>query len=236
MLIPLTPGALDQLIPRIATASQYRYVWGKSRELLQRLLISLLIVVSIWIVSLVFGHGAQGIELICYIVGGLYWFWAPIYVASLRNAQYRRYAYGGFWRGEVLDVYITEELINEEQRANEYGELVIIENCERRVNVEVADDEGFNLTIHAPVKRLYKSIAPGQTAELLLLSQQADLDRVAKVSDLYLPQLNLWVGEYPYLRRDLFQDMSRRFAGSSPQISSAPSGPKRQGGGQRRYS
>jgi len=211
MLVPLTRETCEQLIPLIATGSQYVFVWGQARDFLRRLLISLLIVVSIWLVGLAFGHGAQGVELICYIVGGLYWFWSPVYVASLRNRQYRRYPYGGFWRGQVLDIYITERLINEEQRANQLGELVIIENCERLINVEVGDQQGFTMTIQSPVKRLYKAIQPGQTAELLLLSKQPDLERIECFSDLYLPQLKLWVSDYPYLRRDIFQDISTKF-------------------------
>ncbi|MFM7575324.1 MAG: hypothetical protein ACKO5Q_00050 [Microcystaceae cyanobacterium] len=115
MLIPLTRETFEQVIPLVATGEQYKFVWGNVEKFLSRLLISLLIVVSIWLTGLVFGKGANGIQLICYITGGLYWFWSPIYAASVRNNTYRRLPYAGFWRGRVLDVYITEELVREEQ-------------------------------------------------------------------------------------------------------------------------
>ena len=208
MLIPLTRETFEQVIPLIATGEQYKCVWGNVEKFLSRLLISLLIVVSIWLTGLVFGKGANGIQLICYIIGGLYWFWSPIYVASVRNNTYRRLPYAGFWRGRVLDVYMTEELVREEQRADRWGRLEIIENLEKRINIEVGDRSGFRATIQAPIKRMYKPIARGQIAELLLLSKQPDLERIDKISDLYIPQYDLWVGDYPYVRRDIFQAIS----------------------------
>ncbi len=216
MLVPLTRETLEQVIPLVATGAQYSFVWGKSRDVLRRLLISLLVVVSIWLIGLGLGNRAEGLSLICFIFGGLYWFWSPIYVASVRNNSYRRFPYAGFWRGEVLDIFITEELINEEQRANEFGELILIENRERRINVEVGDAEGFRATVQAPIKRIYKPIAPGMVAELLVLSKQSELERIDKISDLYLPELDLWIGEYPYLRRDVFRDISAEFGSVRP--------------------
>jgi hypothetical protein len=216
MLVPLTRETFDQVIPPIATGAQYSFVWGKVNDVLQRLLISLLIVVSIWLTGVVFGHGAQGVELICFIIGGMYWLWAPVYVASVRNNRYRRFPYLGFWRGRVLDIFITEELISETQQANQFGELVIVENRERRVNIKVGDRQGFRTIVQAPVKKTYKAIRKGMVAELLLLSKDAELERIDQISDLYLPELDLWVGDYPIARRDIFRDMSDQFAESRP--------------------
>jgi hypothetical protein len=109
-----------------------------------------------------------------------------------------------------LDVYITEKVVREDQQADRFGRLEIIENFEKRINIEVGDREGFRVTVQAPVKRLYKPIAPGQVAELLVLSKQPELERIDKITDLYLPQFDLWVGDYPYLRRDLFKDISAK--------------------------
>ncbi len=214
MLVPLTREAFEQVIPLIATGPQYSHVWGSWNEFLRRLLISLVIVVVIWLIGFFIGDSGQGIKLMLYIIGGLYWFWAPIYAASVRNNTYRRFPYAGFWRGKVLDVFITEELINEEQRANKFGELEIIENRERRINVEVGDRDGFRATIQAPIKRIYKPITPGNIAEMVVLSRQPELERIEKITDLYLPQFDLWVGEYPYLRRDIFKDISNELGGS----------------------
>ena len=40
MLVPITRQKFEQLVPLVATASQYNYYWGKFPDILQRLLIS----------------------------------------------------------------------------------------------------------------------------------------------------------------------------------------------------
>ncbi|MEA5509115.1 phosphate ABC transporter permease [Crocosphaera sp. UHCC 0190] len=214
MLVPLTREAFEKIIPPIATGAQYSFYWGKLSDLLRRLFISLIVLVVTWLLGTLAGAGAEAIKLIFDIIAGLYWLWSPVLWASVRNGKYRRYPYCGFWRGEVLDVFITEELISEEQTVNKWGELVVIENRERRINVEVGDQKGFSATVQAPIRRLYRVIKPGQIAEMLILSKQPDLSRIDKVTDVYLPQHNLWVGDYPYLRRDVFLQVSEELGGN----------------------
>lgn len=36
------------------------------------------------------------------------------------------------------------------------------------------------------------------------------ISTVAFGKDIYLPEYNLWVSDYPYLRRDIFLDISRK--------------------------
>ena len=40
------------------------------------------------------------------------------------------------------------------------------------------------------------------------LSKDAELERIDSLSDLCLPELDLWVGDYPIARRDIFRDIS----------------------------
>lgn len=214
MLVPLTRQTFEEIIPLIATGPQYAYYWGKPSDFIRRLLISMVALTTFWLLGKLFGEGWLAIKLILDIIAGLYWLWSPVYWASVRNNSYRRFPYSGFWRGQVLDVYITEELIGEEETVNKRGELVIIENKEKRINLEVGDKEGFRATVQAPLRRIHKGIIPGQIAEMLVLSKQPDLYRIDKITDVYLPRNDLWIGEYPYLRRDVFLQVSRELGGS----------------------
>ncbi len=227
MLIPLTRQAFEEIIPAIATGAQYASCWGRSRDLLRRLLISVVALTTFWLIGKLLGPGGVTVKLIFDIIAGLYWLWSPVYWASLRNSRYRRLPYSGFWQGRVLDVYLTEEIVGEEQTVNKRGELVIIENRERRINLEVGDRQGFRARIKAPVKRIYKVINPGDIAEMVILSKQPDLSRIDKVTDVYLPQHNLWVGEYPYLRRDVFTQVSDELGGVKGRRTSQRNYPRR---------
>ncbi len=211
MLVPLNRKKFEQLVPLLATGLQYAYYWGKFPDFLKRLLIAVVSVAAIFLIlKPLLGEGVEPIVFLVGLIAGLYWLWAPIFWATLRNASHRSYPYSGFWRGQVLDIFVSEELIGEEQTVNNRGQLVIIENRERRVNIEVGDDSGFSTQMQVPLRREHKAIAPGQIAEMLVMSHRGDLSSIVKVSDIYIPDLNLWVSDYPYARRDLFAEVSRK--------------------------
>jgi hypothetical protein len=210
MLVPLTRSTLEEIIPLIATGNQYAYYWGSLSNLLKQLLISVVSFLLILLLGTVIGQRVGGLKIILAIVAGLYWLWSPVYWASLRNASYRRFPYAGFLRGKVIDVFVTDEVVREQQGVNRLGELVVVENRERMINLEIGDRTGFRIIIQAPLRRIHKIIRPGAIAELVVLSKQANLGTIAKFTDVYLPQYNLWVGEYPYLRRDVFLEISEK--------------------------
>ncbi len=214
MLVPLTRQSLDQLIPPIATGPQYAHYWGKWPDVLRRFFISVVALTAAWLIGMLFGPGGIAIKLIFDIIAGMYWLWGPVYWASVRNNTYRRLPYCGFWRGRVLDAFVTEELVGEEETVNERGELVIVENRERCINLEIGDRTGFSAIARAPLRRVHKAIRPGMIAETLVLSRSPDLSEITKLTDVHLPQLNQWVGEYPYLRRDIFRQVSMELGGT----------------------
>lgn len=209
MLEPLTRAKFEQLISPIATGAQYAYYWGKWQDLLNRLLISVVAVIVVLILGLVLGEGGRSLVLLVSVIAGLYWLWSPVYWASVRNRQARRFKYSGFWRGRILDLFVTEELIKEEETFNQRGELVVVENRERRINLVLGDRTGFEITIQAPLEKVHKLLKVGQTAELLVLSNRFDLATIDKVTDAYIPSQNLWVGAYPWLQRDVFVEVSQ---------------------------
>lgn len=205
MLIPLTRESFEELIPLIATGPQYLYFWGKFSDLLKRLLIS---VVGVVILLIVANYLAENLKPFLFIVGifmGFYWLWGPIFEASRRNIECRRYKYSGLWQGKVFDIFVTEELIATEETVNKQGDLVLLENRERRLNLEVGDKSGPLTTLQVPLRKEHKGIAVGEAAQMLVMSNLQDLSRISKVSDIYLPRLDLWISDYPYLRRDIFR-------------------------------
>ncbi len=215
MLVPITRQKFEQLIPILATGPQYAYFWGNFQNFLKQLLISVIAVVSVLLLRFLFGPAFHGVSLLFAIAAALYWLWGPVYWATRRNLEVRRYQYSGFWRGRVMDVYVTEELIGTEETVNNRGELVIVENRERRLNLEVEDETGFTTQLQVPLRRIHKGIAAGQIAEMLVMSNQPDLGRIAKTTDIYIPSLERWVSDYPYLQRDVFAQVSQKLTKSS---------------------
>lgn len=211
MLVPLTRKTFEQLVPPVATGAQYAYCWGKPSNVLRRVLISVVGIFAVILSKILFlGAGFDEILLVIGIGIGLYWMWGPVLEASLKNIECRRYGYCGFWRGKILDVYLSEELIGTEETVNNRGDLVVVENRERCLNLEVGDELGFLTALRVPLKRNHRAIDIGDTAELLVFSSRGDLGRISKTSDIYIPDHNLWVSDYPYVQREAFVDVSRR--------------------------
>ncbi|MBD2342726.1 phosphate ABC transporter permease [Anabaena subtropica] len=210
MLVPLTRQKFEQIIPLIATGPQYKYYWGKFSNFLQRLLISVVAIVVILLIRTVFRLDFGLIVFFVGVFAAFFWLWYPVLQASLRNAKCRRYKYSGFFRGRILDWWITDKLMGKQETVNSKGELVIVENREKRINIEVGDDTGFSIELEAPLRPFHKEIARGQIAEMIVLSNRPDLSRIEEFSDVYIPSRNIWVNDYPYLRRDFFNEVSDR--------------------------
>lgn len=216
MLVPLTRQKFEQILPLIATAPQYKYYWGKSANFLQRLLVSVVAVVAILLVKTLFGLEFGAIVFVSGVFSAFFWLWYPVFQASIRNAKCRRYKYSGFFRGRVLDWWITDELIGKQETVNNKGDLVIVENREKRINLEIGDETGFSIEFEAPLRPAHKVITRGQVAEMIVMSNRPDLSSIEEFSDIYIPSRNLWVSDYPYLRQDFFNEVSRRL-GADPQ-------------------
>ena len=214
MLIPLTREKFEQLIPAIATGSQYKYSWGKPRDVILRLLISVVVPLVLYLLHFLLPD-FDGLISVIGIIAGLYVLWGPILRSSLKNAECRRYKYSGFWRGKVLDVFVREEVVGKQLTTNKRGELMVVEDRQKQLNVEVGDETGFSTQLQVTLRREYKAIRRGQIAEMMVMSNKPDLSRINKVSDIYIPDLDLWVSDYPYLRRDEFADISRELQSAS---------------------
>ena len=234
MLIPITRETFEELVPRYATGEQYRYMSGKWSDFLRRLLISIIGVLAAFMLNAVLPQGFEILEFVIGIVTGLYWLWSPVYWASLRNIKARRYPYAGFWRGRVVDAFPSEELVGTEETVNKQGELVVVENRERRLNLEVADKQGFSTLIQVPLQRAHQMIRPGDRAEMLVMSNRPDLSYISQFSDVHLVDYDLWVSDYPSVRRDVFQDVSSRLTAELKPAPKRTNKPKRRRSSSRR--
>ncbi|AFY32925.1 hypothetical protein [Calothrix sp. PCC 7507] len=210
MLVPLTRQKFEQIIPLIATGPQYKYYWGKVSNFIQRLLVSVVAIVAILLVKTFFRIELDLIVFVLGIFAAFYWLWYPVFQSSIRNLKCRRYKYSGFFRGRILDWWITDQLVGKQETVNNKGDLVIVENREKRINLEIGDDTGFSIEFDAPLRPAHKVIARGQIAEMIVMSNRSDLSTIGEFSDIYIPSRDLWISDYPYVRQDFFNEVSRR--------------------------
>ena len=211
MLIPLRPGELPRLIPAVATGPQFNACSGNPRKLLQRVLIAVIGgVLSLLLTQSLFSSRWGPVWLVVGFVFLLYVLWGPILEAGRRNATLRRYPAAAIFEGEVAEIGQREVVEERREQADKAGRLELVENTRTWMSLDLADDDGYLGRIRFPLEKKHQLIRPGMVVRVLVLSERNDFSRVGAISDAWLPQLKLWVGEYPYLLRPAFEELCLR--------------------------
>jgi hypothetical protein len=214
MLIPLRPGELPRLIPAVATGPQFNACTGNPRKVLQRVLISVIGAVITLLISqtLLFSSQFGPVFLVVGVVFALYLLWGPILEAGQKNATLRRYPAAALFEGEIANLYTREIVEERREQANNDGRLELVENRRTWLTLELEDEEGYLGKVRFPFEKKHQQIRAGMVVRVLVLSDRKDFSRVGAISDAWLPQLKLWVGEYPFLLRPAFEELClRRF-------------------------
>jgi hypothetical protein len=215
MLIPLREGELFRLIPAVATGPQFSRCSGDPRKLLQRVLISVIGGVISLLISqtLLFSSQFGPVFLVIGFVFLLYLLWGPILEAGQRNAGLRRYPAAALFEGVVADRFTREVVEQRREQADRSGRLELVENRRTWLCLELEDEDGYLGQIRFPMEKAHGVIRRGTVVRTLVLSERRDFSRIGAISDAWLPQLKLWVGEYPYLLRPAFEELCLRRLG-----------------------
>ena len=211
MLIPLRPGELPRLIPAVATGPQFNACSGNPRKLLQRVLIAVIGgVLALLLSQSQFSSRWGPVWLVVGFVFLLYVLWGPIIEAGRRNATLRRYPAAAIFEGEVAKIEQREVVEERREQADNAGRLELVENTRTWVSLDLADEEGYLGRIRFPLEKKHQQIRRGMVVRVLVLSERNDFSRIGAISDAWLPQIKLWVGDYPYLLRPAFEELCLR--------------------------
>ena len=212
MLSPVSASELSRLIPAVATGPQFTACSGNPRKLLQRVLIAVIGGVISLLISQGLSMNSQfaPVMLVIGVVFLLYVLWGPIVEAGRRNAALRRYPVAAIFEGEVADLYQREVVEDRREQADRSGRLELVENRRTWLCLELEDEEGYLGQVRFPMDKKHQQIRRGMVVRALVLSERRDFSRIGAISDAWLPQLKLWVGEYPYLLRPAFEELCLR--------------------------
>ncbi|MFZ0407511.1 MAG: hypothetical protein WAM11_05300 [Cyanobium sp.] len=210
MLIPVKPQEFSRLIPAVATGPQFNACSGNPRRLLQRVLISVIGGVISLLISQGLSMGSQvaPVMLVVGVVFLLYVLWGPILEAGQKNAALRRYPTAAIFDGWVADLFTREVVEDRREQANNDGRLELVENHRTWLCLELEDEDGYLGQVRFPLdKKKHEKIRRGMVIRTLVLSERKDFSRIGALTDAWLPQLKLWVGEYPFLLRPAFEEL-----------------------------
>jgi hypothetical protein len=115
--------------------------------------------------------------------------------------------FGSLLLGRVDDVCVVEDtaaikeydLEEFQDYTPERDELEQIAGTPYLIRLRVSDDEGRELQVHARLLEEYLGIEQGMPATAILLSTSASFTSLAALTDVYIPDVGCFVGDYPYL-------------------------------------
>jgi hypothetical protein len=187
---PLTRRDYERAIPIGATGEQYGYFWGDGDTAFQRVGLSLLTTVLT----------ANALPIVA-VPASTFFLWAPVALAARRNSRARRSKYAGLWRAKVLEVAPVDT------RGGSRLDWML--------DMLVGDDSGARVSLKVPLRAEYADINEGDNVELVVTSDDPDFYTFQAIREAYVPEINVWVGEYPFLDRRAMIAISDRFARES---------------------
>ena len=207
MLLPIKKNEIDKLIPSVATGNQFNSALGNPQKIFQRLLISAIGgVITLLISQSQITSQFYSLWLVLGVVFLLYILWGPILEASRINSKLKNYSFSALVDGYISDVYVEDRVENQQEQANKDGRLEVVEKKRTWVVLDIEDEDGFIGNISFPLQNKFNILTKGMRINCVVFSNRRDFDRIQGISDAWCPEINLWVGSYPFLLRPAFEE------------------------------
>ena len=208
MLIPIKQNQITKLIPSVGTGGQFKYALGDPRKILQRLIISSIGgVLNLLLFISQSSTQTENLWLLLCVIFFLYIIWGPILESSRKNSIYKKSKFFSLFDGFVSDIYKTEKIESSREQSNRQGRLELIEKKRTWLVIELEDEDGYLEKISFPMEQKHSQIRIGSNIRCLVSSNYRNFDRDISLTDAWLPDSNIWVGEYPYLLRPAFEEI-----------------------------
>lgn len=185
----LRPEVLARTVPVIATFEQARYHFGDIGGLLDRIVKSAVALLLI----LVFGSflGIIFRRILC-LLCFLHPILGPWFEACRRNTRLRSFPYARFVRGRIVGI--------DGAQADEEVKLKVEGDGGRRI---------LRVALVMPGSDMVRKTL-GETVEFIVFSNDRSFQKINAHTDILAPKLKLFVGKYPYLRRNYFTKIRNR--------------------------
>ena len=211
MLLPIKKSEVDKLIPSVATGKQFNSALGNPQKIFQRIMISAIGgVITLLISQSQVTSQFYSLWLVLGVVILLYILWGPILEASRKNLKFKNYSFSALVDGYISDVYVEDRVENKQEQANNYGKLEIVEKKRTWVVLDIEDDDGFIGNISFPLQNKFNILKKGMRINCVVFSNRKDFSNIQAISDAWCPEINLWVGFYPFLLRPAFEEFINR--------------------------
>jgi len=211
MLLPIKTNEINKLIPSVATGKQFNAALGNPQKIFQRMMISSIGgVITLLISQSQITSQFYSLWLVLGVIFLLYILWGPILEASRKNSSFKKFSFSALVDGFISDVYVEDRVETKQEQANKDGRLEIVEKKRTWVVLDIEDEDGFLGNISFPLQNKFNIIRKGMRINCIVSSNRRDFSNIQGISDAWCPEINLWVGSYPYILRPAFEEYVNR--------------------------
>ncbi|VEU37673.1 unnamed protein product [Pseudo-nitzschia multistriata] len=123
--------------------------------------------------------------------------------------------YGSMFLGRIEDACVVEDnasidefdLEEFQDYKNEEDEQEEITGFPYLIRLRITDNDGRELQIHSRLSEEYLGIQKGMPIAGILLSTYESFSSLSAMSDVYVPDVGCFVGDYPYLNRPGMEEL-----------------------------
>ncbi len=207
MLFPIKQNDVNKLIPSVATGKQFNAALGNPQKIFQRILISTIGgVITLLISQSQITSQFYSLWLVLGVIFLLYILWGPILEASRKNSKFKNFPFSALVDGYISDIYVEDRLEKQIEQANKDGRLEVLEKKRKWVVVYIEDEDGHVGNISFPFNNKFNILTKGMRINCVVFSNRKNFDKIQAISDAWCPEINLWVGSYPFLLRPAFEE------------------------------
>ena len=208
MLIPIKINQVSKLIPSVGTGGQFKHALGDPRKILQRVIISSIGgVINLLLFISQASTQTENLWLLLCVIFFLYIIWGPILESSRKNSTYRKSKFFSLFDGYISDIYKIDKVESSREQSNRQGRLELIQKKRTWLVIELEDEDGYLNKISFPMENKHSQLRIGSNIRCLVASDNRNFDRNIYLTDAWLPEIKMWVGDYPYLLRPAFEEI-----------------------------
>ena len=211
MLLPIKENEINKLIPSVATGKQFNSALGNPQKIFQRVMVSAIGgVITLLISQSQVTSQFYSLWLVFGVIFLLYILWGPILEASRKNLKFKSYSFCALVDGYIADVFVEDRIENQQEQANKDGRLEVVEKKRTWVVLDIEDEDGLIGNISFPLQNKFNILTKGMRINSVVFSNRRDFSNIQAISDAWCPEINLWVGDYPFLLRPAFEEFVNR--------------------------
>lgn len=202
-IVPISRKAMRKVCPPSKVSiHQYGSYWGtNSMERVQRIFESVIVAYGgawlAWFSSFMVG------SLVSAVIGTalvLNWVYLPWLNARRRNAK--------MWpsEGQLYYALFSGRIISLKRLKRRAGKMIGAV-AQEYLQLIIADESERELEVITTWQDCYSHLRAQMKCETIIASPLRDFSSLYTMTELWVPSTDCWVGDYPYLRRDKFENL-----------------------------